>query len=58
MIIEDGDCPHALLRAVGNVGAELLVTGAYGHGRLRERIFGGVTRTVLEQHGLTRLMAG
>ena len=30
------------------VGADLLVMGAYGHSRLRERIFGGTTQTVLE----------
>ncbi len=28
--------------------ADLLIMGAYGHSRLRERIFGGVTRAVLE----------
>ena len=31
-----------------DVGAELLVMGAYGHSRLRERIFGGVTRSMIE----------
>ncbi|WP_087006230.1 universal stress protein [Rhizobium sullae] len=31
-----------------DVGAELLVMGAYSHSRLRERIFGGVTRSMLE----------
>jgi nucleotide-binding universal stress UspA family protein len=28
--------------------ADLLVVGAYGHGPLRERVFGGVTRTLLQ----------
>lgn len=32
-----------------NVGADLLVMGAYGHGRLREFAFGGCTRHFLEQ---------
>jgi nucleotide-binding universal stress UspA family protein len=30
------------------IGAELLVMGAYSHSRLRERIFGGVTRSMIE----------
>jgi nucleotide-binding universal stress UspA family protein len=38
--------------------AELVVTGAYGHSRMREHIFGGFTRALLMQRGLTRLMAG
>ena len=58
MIIEDGNGPRALLAAVENIGADLLVMGAYGHGRVRERVFGGFTRSVLEHHNLTRLMAG
>ncbi len=36
-----------LLRA-SQLYADLLVVGAFGHGALRERIFGGVTRTLLE----------
>ncbi|CDX20675.1 conserved hypothetical protein [Mesorhizobium sp. ORS 3324] len=37
--------------------AELMVMGAYGHSRLRERIFGGVTKSVMEGVGLPVLMA-
>ena len=29
--------------------SDFLVMGAYGHSRLRERIFGGVTRSMLER---------
>ncbi|CAG9187469.1 hypothetical protein LMG23994_06914 [Cupriavidus pinatubonensis] len=29
-------------------GSDLIVTGAYGHGRMRELVLGGVTRTLLE----------
>ncbi|WP_296069933.1 universal stress protein [uncultured Agrobacterium sp.] len=32
-----------------HVQSSLIVMGAYGHSRLRERIFGGVTRTLLEE---------
>ncbi|MEH0294662.1 universal stress protein [Agrobacterium sp. CCNWLW71] len=31
------------------VQSSLVVVGAYGHSRLRERIFGGITRTLVEQ---------
>jgi nucleotide-binding universal stress UspA family protein len=37
-------------------GADLLVMGAYGHSRLRERLLGGVTRTVLTEAALPVLM--
>lgn len=38
----------ALLSRSCDLRADLLVMGAYGHTRLRERILGGVTRTMLE----------
>lgn len=37
--------------------ADLLVSGAYGHTRMREWLFGGVTRGVLEANGLNRLLS-
>jgi nucleotide-binding universal stress UspA family protein len=37
-----------LLRVAKEIGADLLVTGGYGHGPLREAIFGGVTRALIE----------
>ncbi|RUV82062.1 universal stress protein [Mesorhizobium sp. M1A.F.Ca.IN.022.07.1.1] len=40
-----------------DTGTELMVMGAYGHSRLRERIFGGVTRSMIEEPGLPVLMA-
>ena len=40
-----------------DVAADLLVMGAYGHSRLRERIFGGVTKSMLEDPSLPVLMA-
>jgi nucleotide-binding universal stress UspA family protein len=36
---------------------ELMVMGAYGHSRLRERLFGGVTKSMLEQSSVPILMA-
>lgn len=36
-----------LQRHARDVGADLIVMGAYGHTRMRERIFGGTTQTML-----------
>jgi nucleotide-binding universal stress UspA family protein len=30
-----------------DVGADLVVMGCYGHSRIREQVFGGVTRALL-----------
>ena len=38
-------------------GADLLVTGAYGHSRLNEWIFGGVTRDLLTSSPICCLMS-
>lgn len=38
---------EALLNALAERGADLLVMGGYGHSRLREFVLGGVTRTLL-----------
>ena len=40
-----------------SMNADLIVSGAYGHSRLREWVFGGVTRSLLDEVGLNRLMA-
>lgn len=46
-----------LRRHAVDMEAELLVMGAYGHSRLRERIFGGVTKSMLDEPPLPILMA-
>ena len=46
-----------LLSLAGEIHADLLVMGAYGHSRFRESLLGGVTRTVLESMNLPVLMA-
>lgn len=43
----EGDIAKTLLAATATHNADLLVLGGYGHSRLREWIFGGVTRSVL-----------
>lgn len=40
-----------------DMAADMLVMGAYGHSRLRERIFGGMTRAFIEGADLPILMA-
>ncbi|MGV3572287.1 MAG: universal stress protein [Ramlibacter sp.] len=46
-----------LLSRVFDLGADLLVMGCYGHGRAREWILGGATRTVLASMIVPVLMA-
>jgi nucleotide-binding universal stress UspA family protein len=45
-----------LRRLAQSCGADLLVMGAYGHSRLRERIFGGCTQAMIEHADLPVLM--
>jgi nucleotide-binding universal stress UspA family protein len=42
--VPDGD---VLLNYADDIGADLIVAGGYGHSRMREFAFGGVTRTLL-----------
>jgi nucleotide-binding universal stress UspA family protein len=44
--ISDGE---ALLSYAADIGADLIVAGAYGHSRARELVFGGVTRTLIAE---------
>ncbi|MGO4620696.1 universal stress protein [Ensifer sp. 2YAB10] len=44
-------------RFASDVGADMIVMGAYGHSRMRERVFGGVTRSMLENAVIPVLMA-
>jgi nucleotide-binding universal stress UspA family protein len=46
-----------LLEAAAGQEADLLVMGGYGHTRLREAVFGGFTRDILERAELPVLMA-
>ncbi|MGH1591496.1 universal stress protein [Methylobacterium phyllosphaerae] len=46
-----------ILRFARDQQADLIVMGAYGHARLREWAFGGVTREILQETALCCLMA-
>jgi len=37
--------------------ADLIISGAYGHSRFREWIFGGATRSLLQNNRLNRIMS-
>ncbi|UCH72608.1 MAG: universal stress protein [Rhodospirillales bacterium] len=47
---------ETLLATATEAGADLMVMGAYTHSRLRELVFGGVTREVLAAAGMPVLM--
>ncbi|WP_296423726.1 universal stress protein [Yoonia sp.] len=52
--------PHVgevLLERARDLGAQLIVSGAYGHSRLREAVFGGATRSLLEMADRPILMS-
>jgi nucleotide-binding universal stress UspA family protein len=48
---------EALLRVVGDLAIDWIVMGAYGHSRLRETVFGGVTRRLLRDAPVPLLLA-
>jgi nucleotide-binding universal stress UspA family protein len=54
---EGRDTGEALNRAAQDLGSDLMVMGGYGHSRLRQRIFGGTTTTILKNPPITVLMA-
>jgi len=51
------DVGNALLSHIADRGNDLLVMVGYGHSRLREAVFGGATRTVLQSMTVPVLMA-
>jgi len=44
-------------RRIADIGADLVIAGAYGHTRLREFVFGGVTRELLTAAGVPVLVS-
>jgi nucleotide-binding universal stress UspA family protein len=51
------DPAETLLQIGQEIEADLIVLGGYGHSRVREMAFGGVTRSVLESGSLHRLIS-
>jgi nucleotide-binding universal stress UspA family protein len=56
LVREHGSPAETLLQAATQAGSDLLVTGGYSHTRLRQAMFGGFTRHVLEHAELPVLM--
>jgi nucleotide-binding universal stress UspA family protein len=48
-LVEGDSVEETLAAAIAERGAQLLVMGAYGHGRVREFLFGGVTRFFVDE---------
>jgi nucleotide-binding universal stress UspA family protein len=57
MASEGEDVGHLIFSRASAFGADLVVMGAYGHSRLTELVFGGVTRTALHEARLPVLMS-
>jgi nucleotide-binding universal stress UspA family protein len=45
-----------LKQHAGDIGADMIVMGAYSHSRLRERLFGGVTKSMIDDCDVPILM--
>jgi nucleotide-binding universal stress UspA family protein len=56
-VIEAHANGETILKAAGDFGADLIVAGAYGHTRLGEWVFGGVTDDLLGQRQLSLLLS-
>lgn len=56
-IADDIATGDVLLNEVSDCGADFLVIGGYGHARVREAMFGGVTRHILQSMTVPVLMA-
>ena len=52
-----GNVADEILRFADRQDADLIVMGGYGHSRLREWLFGGVTRDILRTSPLCCLMS-
>jgi nucleotide-binding universal stress UspA family protein len=57
MMTDGRNAGEALLMRASDLGADLLVMGAYAHSRMREFVFGGATRHVLEHMTIPVMMS-
>jgi nucleotide-binding universal stress UspA family protein len=56
-LLEGNDDSEELLGFLAAADADLVVSGAYGHSRLREWAFGGVTRSLLDTAKFNRFLS-
>ncbi|MFT3972657.1 MAG: universal stress protein [Amaricoccus sp.] len=54
---EGKDIGELLRRVAADLGSDLIVMGGFGHSRLRERIFGGATTSMVRTRSVAVLMA-
>lgn len=57
-VIESVDAAQGFQEFVKDENAEIVVMGAFGHSRIRELVFGGFTRALLNNERSNRLMSG
>jgi nucleotide-binding universal stress UspA family protein len=57
VVVSANDPAFEILGSARSIGADLIVTGGYGHSRLGEWVFGGVTRELLRQPECFLLMS-
>ncbi|WP_224702273.1 universal stress protein [Devosia aquimaris] len=53
----EGGVAETIAKAAKDAGADLVVSGAYGHSRLRQWLVGGMTRGLLGTNGIHRLLS-
>jgi len=56
-LVREASAHKAIAGLALSMNADLVVSGAYGHSRIRELIFGGVTKTLLGATSINRLMS-
>jgi nucleotide-binding universal stress UspA family protein len=56
-VAQDIDVTSLLLSHTADLGADMMVMGAYGHSRLREMVLGGVSREMLQTMTVPVLMS-
>jgi nucleotide-binding universal stress UspA family protein len=52
-----GSAAETIMSTASKIDADLVVTGAYGHSRLREWLFGGATEELLAANAISRLIS-
>jgi len=57
MVRQEGSGAAQLIEIAQEERADLVVTGAYGHSRLGEWVFGGITRELLSSSPICCLMS-
>ncbi|TPL43253.1 universal stress protein [Mesorhizobium sp. B2-4-6] len=56
-VIADAADGEGLVAFARSAHADLIVSGAYGHSRLREWAFGGITRSLIGENSISRLFS-